>query len=470
MSDKDSRLPLSSKLLYGVGYIPDSLLNNTFFAMIMLAYKVEFGLAATLISLAMAVPRIYEAFADPFFGNLSDKTRSRWGRRRPFLAFGSVMGGICCVALWAPPAGLGQNALFSWLLIVALLYFTAYAIYTVPFMALGLGMTSDEKDRSSLMGFRVAANNLMLCTIVPMAPMCIYNGWLGSTPAESLRSIGLVLGGLVAGIGLFVAIFIDEGEPPAQEAGKPQKSHGLIDGIKTACSSRPFLMVTGIVSFTLISLGAVMSLSTFLGLSIIFPGGTGIEKKAVTQLSFVSGVVSNAAGMLFSPFVGKVCTRIGRKRLLTIALCNISLAFLLTPVLFSRQYPYLFLIFTTMVILSLSCVWVVTLGMLADVCDLDEIQNGERREGIFSSIFNWGIKVAMSVSSVMAGIAIDWSGFSAALTSQSEFTIGFLRWFFALGPIPFFAASIYLVCIFPLSPEKIKELRLEKEKNAIPQP
>jgi len=456
--------------------MPDSIMNNTFMALVMIAYNVEFGLNAALVGLAISLPRIYEAFIDPLVGSMSDRWKGRWGRRRPFILAGSILGAVFCFALWSPPfrasgtfLGLpGEWMLFGWLMLAVILYYTAYAIYTVPYLALGLGMTTNEQARSELMGYRVAANNLILCTVVPLAPWLIYN-WRGLTPTESLTGIGLFLGLVIAVLGVTAAVFIREGQSSTVTEENPSPKQSVLRDLQDVLKNKPFLMVVGIVSFTLVSLGAIMSLAFFLMFSIVYPGGTPENKQSIVTLSSVGGVVGNVLGFLVAPYIARLSAKVGRRRLLLFALGNMIVAYLISPLIFSPTYPWLFLVFKLQTTFSLTCVWILTLSMLADVSDMDELENGSRRDGLFSSMFNWGTKVAFSLSVVAAGSVIAASGFNAKLGLQTPETIAFLRWFFALGPLPFFAACIYFAIIFPYSPEKIMELRLEKQKNANPE-
>jgi glycoside/pentoside/hexuronide:cation symporter, GPH family len=101
--------------------------------------------------------------------------------------------------------------------------------------------------------------------------------------------------------------------------------------------------------------------------------------------------------------------------------------------------------------------------MLAEVCDLDEIENGTRREGVFTAMFNWGNKFSMAFVSMLGGSMIDLSGFRGSLTTQSPETISFLRWVFAVGPIPFLLLAIYFTIKFPLNSTLIKNMKEAKE-------
>ena len=463
MSTPPRPMPLSTKLWYAVGYLPDSIMNNLFYALVFVVYQIELGIAGTIIGSAMMVSRLWEAFIDPFFGNLSDQTRTRWGRRRPYMVAGAVLGGLMCAALWTPPQEMSKENLKWYFGIVAVLFYTAYAIYSVPFMALGLGIKGSDKDRTSLFGWRVAANNLVCCTLVPAAPLLIYNKWLGDTPMTSVSHIGLISGLLIIVFGILAAMKMSEEESPT---ASQEKHIGMIDGFRCVMQSAPFLMTTGIVSFTIIGMCAAGNLTLYLNLTNVFPGGTEVEKKLATELGAISGSIAAILGLVFAPIVSPISAKMGRKNMLMTAIFGIMAAFLLSPLLFNKTYPYLQLIFATITNLCVTCVWVLTLPMLADACDYDEIQNGVRREGIFTAMYNWGIKVAVAMIGVMSGLVIDNSGFVATLAEQSESTKAILTWSFALGPIPFFAACAIMTWYFPLSAEKIQRMRDERAKKA----
>ncbi len=744
MSTPPPRMPLSTKLWYGVGYLPDSIMNNLFYALVFVVYQIELGIAGTIIGSAMMASRLVEAFIDPFFGNLSDQTRTRWGRRRPYMVAGALLGGALTIALWMPPRnpaevaklqtnaiandlssiaqslkdltpemiaklapepaaaleegirvlhekhvknGVGEQASFEYakslahdgvsgitngvdpegvagelseitnawsvtldrvagmptgahtwvdrfmgkdepkewamkwkalaefkdsqkasaakglfvhtigeipssgdpdewitmsrvtmaervkkkihalgtaskqeawvmaahallalegdsmsksihanddlanemgkiyaempgnsaplnntcaglavrnvlggdltkpittsqwtalsdasagqkiesacsslkaynqvatiyLAVISILFYVAYAIYSVPFMALGLGMSSNDSDRTSLFGWRVAANNLVCCTIVPAAALLVYNKMLGDTPMTSIANLGIIAGLLVVFFGILAAMNIRE-KDSASEITKT--SHvGLLDGFRCVTKSRPFLMTTGIVSFTIIGMCAAGNLTMYLNLTNVFPGGTNVEKELAAHMAWISGTVAAVLGLVFAPMVSTISARMGRKNMLMTAIFGIMVAFLLSPILFNKTYPYLQLVFATMTNLCVTSVWVLTLPMLADACDYDEIQNGVRREGIFTAMYNWGIKVAVAMIGVMSGLVIDNSGFVATLAEQSASTKAILTWSFALGPIPFFAACAVMTWYFPLSAEKIQAMRAQR--------
>ena len=484
MVTSGTTLTLRSKLLYGLGFIPDVVMSNLITSLALMIYKVELGVPAALIGMAIGLPRLWEAFTDPIIGGLSDRFRSRWGRRRPFLAVGAVAAGLLCMALWAPLPGLaaigkivawastwlgleystssepGTTALYWWFLIASILYLTAYAAYNVPYQALGLEMASSDRDRSSLAGFRAGANNFSWVAILPFLPLLVTNGQLGENPVNSVAVLGVLLGLLIIILGLTAAVTCREPPPTATiTTTSHHQGPGLIAGIKVAISNQAFLMVAGIMCFALIGFVLAMTLPYFVNLAIVFPGGTLEAKNSATTMSFWSSIIGNALAMGFCPMIGPLAERFGRKRMLLIGLGILMCSFLATPILFSQQWPWLQLLYKIIDTPAIAIVWVLTMPMLAEVCDQDEILHGVSRKGIFTAMFNWGNKAAMALVAVLSGLVIDWSGFSGKLACQTPETISYLRWMFALGPLPFLAVAMWFTIRFPLNSKMIQALR-----------
>lgn len=469
-SNTHPRLTLSDKIGYFIGYLPDSIMNNAFFSLIMMAYNLELGVAATSVGLAMSLPRLWEAFIDPYFGNMSDNTRSRFGRRKPFMVAGAILGALFCIGLWAPPSSLKGDPLFYYLMVMSFLYFTAYAIYSVPFMALGLGMATDKNDRDSLMGWRVASNCFVNCLIAPFLMSAVYRTatTFDTSNTKALAMIGCVLGLMILVAGLLAAKLVRE--PSIVEHSK-SADHGLLAGFKASLTSIPFLMVTAIVSLTVIGLCAASSLGMYLNLTIIYPvDGVTVKtleesKNLSADMVGISGSIGAGVALVFAFMVAPLSKRFGRKPVLLAALIGIIGTFVCSPLLYTKAMPSLQIIFSILNQICVTCVWVLTLPMLADVCDYDEIKTGVRREGVFTAMYNWGIKVAISMIGVCAGLAITFSGFNSELINQAPRTAEILRWVFALGPVPFFIICIILTITFPLTPEKIQVLREEMNKK-----
>jgi GPH family glycoside/pentoside/hexuronide:cation symporter len=127
---------------------------NTLNQLVMPIYNVGLGVDARLVGIALGALRLLDAFTDPFMGNLSDNTRSRWGRRRPYIFAGAILGAVLYAMIWMPPASLGETGLFVYLLVVSTLFFVAYTIFSIPFGALVFEMTPDTHERTRIISCR----------------------------------------------------------------------------------------------------------------------------------------------------------------------------------------------------------------------------------------------------------------------------------------------------------------------------
>ena len=151
MSEK---LSFITKFYYGFGSMAYGIKDNAFSYFLLFVYVQVFGLAPDLAGLAIFVMLIFDAISDPLIGYFSDRTRSRWGRRHPFMYFSAIPVGLSFFLLWDPPSHLSQNELFFYLLFLGIFIRTAITFYEIPSAALGPELSKDYVERSSLMSFR----------------------------------------------------------------------------------------------------------------------------------------------------------------------------------------------------------------------------------------------------------------------------------------------------------------------------
>ena len=145
---------------------------------------------------------------DPFMGNLSDNTRSRWGRRRPYIAIGAVLTGVLFALMWMPPRSLGETGLFGYFLLISILYFTTYTVFMVPWNALGYELTTDYNERTRVMAYKTFFSSAAATFFLPWAyKLCFV---LGKTEVEGVRVVGVIFGVLMILTGVVPALFCKE--------------------------------------------------------------------------------------------------------------------------------------------------------------------------------------------------------------------------------------------------------------------
>lgn len=261
------KLRLGTKLAYGFGSIAYGIKDGGFSALLLLFYNQVVGLRADVVGLALLAALVLDAFVDPVIGHLSDRLRSRWGRRHPFMYMAAVPVGVLYLFLWNPPFGDGDGAKLVWLFVTAILVRAAISCYEVPSAALAPELTSDYHERTSALGYRYLFGWLgnttmsLLAFTVFLAPTAAY-------PVGQLNPAGYGSYAIVAAIGMIVAILVSAIGTHREIRHLPRLSRadaGLRKtpaGIFTAFKNRAFrtLLLAGVFGFTAQGLtGALMT-------------------------------------------------------------------------------------------------------------------------------------------------------------------------------------------------------------------
>ncbi|HEM46929.1 MAG TPA: symporter, partial [Alphaproteobacteria bacterium] len=149
------QLPVKAKLLYGVGDVGNAIVNSAIQFFLLAFYTDAALIAAGLAGTALWVAKLWDAVNDPLFGWMSDRTTSRFGKRRVYMIFGALPLAISIALLWFVPQGLSEVGVFAWIVITFVLFDTAWTLTNVPYYALTAELTDDYDERASLTAYRM---------------------------------------------------------------------------------------------------------------------------------------------------------------------------------------------------------------------------------------------------------------------------------------------------------------------------
>ncbi len=435
-------IPLKNKLGYACGAMADNLIMNVFSSLVLPVYNIGLFISPVMLGWAMAIPRAMDAIIDPMMGNISDNTRSRWGRRRPYILGGAIACAVILPLLWMSPVKTDWGV-FWWLTIFGLLYFLAYTVFIIPYQALGFEMTTDYDERTRLLAW---PNYVGMTTsfLLPWLPRLIaYSGFGGLVPGAIYVSIGV--GVIVLFGGIMPVIF---GREIARAEG--QETTTFLHALKEAASNRAFLIVALSNVIVLTGLATFVNLSLYVNIYLIYGG----NRDAGLALCGVAGSVY--AGVSYVSVIVAVwmSTRIGKKAaaqiLLGLTLVGVgSQWFTLRP-----DMPYLQLVSTVIIGLGLQGTWMTFFTMVGDVCEEDELQTGLRREGIFSSVGAFSRKMAVAAASILGGGALSWVGFNAetaATTGMPESVGVALKVAFVFGQAAVVLLGLITISFYPIT-------------------
>lgn len=465
------RVPFGQKVVYGTGQISNVILAIAIANLAPFVLTVELGVSAVLVGLAMGLPRVWDAFTDPVIGYLSDNARTRWGRRKPFMFVGLLCVAACLALMWQMPRGWSDMGYFWFFFGMSLVFYLAYTVYATPFVALGYELTPDYHERTRVMGVMNFMGNL---AAVPMAWMFAVMQWDAfDDGVQGARVLAIVLAVLVVVFGLVPIILLRDpsrdrfaaGQAGALPGGLPKL--GFFSGLKTTLRNRSFLYLCLATLLFFPGLILIQNFGSFLLIYYVYDGA----KDAASVLIGWSGTLSAVLTLAFIPVVTWLGTHLGKRRAFMLCAGSALIGTLLKWFCYQPTMPYINLLPGPFVSIGFAALWVLTGSMMADVCDQDELATGERREGTYSAVFWWIVKLGLSSSLVLSGVLLKVTGFQEkAGADQSADTFFWMRVCDVAFPAIFIAVAIYLIYRFPLTEERAYEIKSELARRKGEQP
>lgn len=423
-------------------------------------YNMTMGVSPTLIGLGLAIARLWDGFTDPVVGTYSDNSRSRWGRRRPFLAVGAVLCALTFPLIWLVPQSWSGAWAFGYFLFTTLLFYTAFTVYAVPYLTLGYEMSADSSERVRIHSVRAMVSKLTFF-IIPWIFAIAQLPVFGSTIA-GMRTLGFVIGGLFILLALPTVLLTRERF--AKQASRQQKI-ALLPGLRMTAGNRPFLYLVGIVLGMLVA----NNLSTYLGIYVNTYHVWGGDTLQGAALQAKSQTVYALAGLAAVPVVARLATRYGKLRIIRWCMaCGIA-ASVSKFFCFHPEYPWLQYISMLLLSPSFSGFWVLVDPMKADTVDHDELSTGLRREGTYAAVAGWLEKMTLTGAMLVSGLLLDLSGFSASRAAEQDpLSLFIIRLMFSVLPAVALLGSLALAIRYPLSDERVRAMKDELAARRAP--
>lgn len=401
MSDSKSseiKLPLAVAIGWGIGTIVPSIMFNVT-NVFLVRYMTDFlGIAAVTAGLTVAASKIYDAVTDPVMGTISDRTRSRWGRQRPYLILGAVVSGASLVALFGVPGGLTGTSAAWYMLGALILYSTGYTIFNVPYLAMPAEMTQNYHERSFLMSWRVVAINVAQVIGLILGPILLVKAG-GARPGYAI--VGWTMAGVIVLAGCLS--FAMTSKAPFREvpAGPAPK---FKDQIRAVGQNKPFLQLLGIKFFMLLANAFSFGAYAYFVQRVL--------EQSDTVLSYMF-TTSTIAGLTAIPIWLRVARKLGKPRALVLA-CSI-LALSASSWLLAGPGESLILILMRPLGTGIAAAGMLIVGqsMLPDTIEYDRRRTGLERAGIFAGFYTTAEKFAYALGPALTGLLLGSMGYVA---------------------------------------------------------
>ncbi|MFA5688281.1 MAG: MFS transporter [Kiritimatiellales bacterium] len=450
------------KVGYGSGMLSYNIQANTLSQMANPVFNDCLGVDPRWIGTILGVSRIWDAVTDPIMGNISDNTRSRWGRRVPWITLSALLCGISFAAIWLFPRGMSESFYIFWLLLSSLIFYVGFTVFSVPYIALGMELSPDYHERTSVVAYRSVMAQFGGFVVSSLFWATSLTRW--ADRAEGMQYVGIAVGILVFLITLIPALTSRE-HPSLIAVGKKQNKTSIALSVKETMRHVPFLLLIGVTVFMLMGLTMVNHLGYYVGVYHVFGGNKGIESgRALAFMGYGYQIGTIAA----IPVLTWISKRIGKRATMLGAMILAFFGTLSKWFCFSPANPHLIFIPSLVMAAGMAGVWTLINAMLPDVVDLDELKTGTRREGMFSAIYSWTFKMGVALALVLSGFILKWSGFNAALgAQQTPAAILTMRILFTAVPALVIVVGFILMRLYPLTEKRAYEIRkgLEARRN-----
>ncbi|MEK6752802.1 MAG: glycoside-pentoside-hexuronide (GPH):cation symporter [Chloroflexota bacterium] len=459
-----------TKLAYGTGdwsLASFGTLRQVFYAIFLTDVV---GLEPRLASFAALIGIVWDAINDPIVGTISDRVRSRWGRRRPFLLLFSIPFGLSFVALWWAPPFQNQYWLAATVCLTYMLSDTLQTLVSIPFYSLTPEMTSDYDERTSLSGYRMFFNLLASLATAVAAP-AIVDATLagGATQQQGYFIVSALFGGLAV-IPFFVIFAVVRERGNAADAAEPEIP--FLQTLRTAWKNIPFRFATALYMLNWITFDLVaLALPFFLAYWVA--DGNLLQKALGLPLDSAVFACLLVTSVIVLPFWVWLARKVGKQRAYIIGMTFWAVVQLLIYSIQPGQVTYI-LVLAVLAGISVSTAHVLPDAIFPDVIEWDELRTGRRREGIYYGVKNFVRKLTGALAIFIALQTLGWFGYQsppvgATQFSQSVPTLQAIR--FLIGPLGalLLFGAIAMAWFYPLTRERHARVRamLERKKERV---
>lgn len=462
------RVPLGQKAAFGAGHLVLNLLPGAL-GIFMFFLLTAFGMDPFLAGLLGGLPRIFDAITDPVMGFVSDNTKSKWGRRRPYIFIGAILSGLFFMLLWQLDAENSQSYNFWYFLIMSMVFLIGNTMFATPLVGLGYEMTSDYNERTRLMAFSQTVGQIAWM-VVPWFWVLIADKDLFATQAIGVRQLSIIVGVICIVLGILPALFckgIDSGHMKNRKkiTFKTLFSN-VIDLFKSMAEvfkNIPFLKLCGATFLVFNGFQLVASFSFFI---IVFYMYNGNYEAAGNWPAWFSTITAVVTAFCVIPIISWMASTFGKRRAFIYSTAISIIGYVLKWWGFDPGNPWMLFMPIPFMAFGLGGLFTLMMSMTADVCDLDELKNGmPRKEGTFGAIYWWMVKLGQALALVLGGLVLKLVGFDQNAATQTAETLTNLRIADIVIPVVTAGLAIVVMWNYSLNEERAKEIKAELVKR-----
>jgi glycoside/pentoside/hexuronide:cation symporter, GPH family len=460
----EDRVPLGQKIAYGVGTTNDMWGNWLYVGMVWPVFNMFLLVSPGLVSLALMLNRLIDAVSDPIFGWLSDNTRSRWGRRRPYILGFSILSGLTLPFLFTVPRGWSENQYFWYMVISSGIFITIVSGFNMPYQSLGAEMTPDYHERTSVFSFKSGVQKVPEVAMFfasAFVTLSIFNDPKTGKPdiLRGAQIYTMMLGAIMILVGFVVFFFVKE-RYYDKVVVKQSDRISIGDSIWKVLKCRPFRAQLAMALAYGMGTSMVGTLGYYATVYYVCHGDVALGSK----WNFAMGLSGMILGLLGIPTFATIARRVGKPKAMMTVQITAMAVFVATWWLYTPSIVWLQVFASGLIAFTGAGFWVLYGSIGADVIDYDELESGERREGAFNSCGSWIMKVGMALGIGLSGYILGATGFDAKLEgAQTEHALTMIRLYLAAIPVIGLMIAFIALKRFGLTEASMHEIRQQLE-------
>ena len=460
-----NKVPFGQKIAFGFGMLANQMFPAVIGIFIVVLVQ-SLGFPGWMWGFVMIFPRLFDAITDPIMGFISDNTKSKWGRRRQYVFLGALIMGFSFIVMWQLHKENTIDYNFTYFLLWSLLFYVGLTIFSVPYVAMGYEMSDDFHERTNIMAVAQFIGQ-WAWVIAPWFWVIMDDQNFFESSEIAVRELAIWVGLVCMTFAMMPAIFI-KGKSTLNEDYDSITFKNIIKSFYTifvinfgqAFKIKAFRKLCIATFLIFNAFNTVAAFTYFIIVFFLFNGVTGPDGAWWWPTLFGS-VGALVTTFLVIPAVTILSNKVGKKKAFIVSQSVSIIGYIMLWFLFIPGKPHMFLLALPFFSFGIGGLFTLMMSMTADVIDLDELNTGKRREGVFGAIYWWMVKFGFGIAGGLSGVILSVIGWESGGATQTEEALYGLRLFFSGLPILGTLLAIYVMRDYEITEEKAKEISVE---------
>ena len=459
--EKSPSVGMDQKIAFGIGMFANQMFP-AILGIFMVVLVEDLGFNGWMWSAVFLFPRIFDAITDPLMGFISDNTKSKWGRRRQYVLVGGLIMGIAYIFMWQLFKEDTLEYNFWYFFLCSLVFYLGLTIFSVPYVAMGYEMSDDFHERTSIMAIAQWIGQ-WAWVIAPLFWIIMYDPeWFPSADV-AVRELAIWVAIPCAVCAIVPALFIkskstlDEDYEPLNSSNIGNSLVKILQSFVEAFKIKEFRKLCGATFLIFNAFNTVAALTFFVIVYKLFNGDAGASGIWVSMFGCVGALGTT---FIVIPSVAWLSKKFGKKKAFMLSQSISLIGYVMLYFLFVPGKPWLYMIALPFFSFGIGSLFTIMMSMTADVIDIDEVNSGKRREGIFGAIYWWMVKVGYGIAGALSGVIITVVGFNPDLTTiDQQAAVDGLHAFFCFFPMGGTILAMLVMKDYDVTEERAKAIR-----------